>query len=167
MTLWSFSLDFHSLYFLCFRIWSSPAVAEDPRTISNWSESQNSVSSYLPCSLFFVKYLLSILVATVEKNISLNLIKVILKVGVIWKTCSRSLKLNWCCCLIRRIDRGSLSEVRKARFYLKLRFMLKYLNVWVMWSPISKLLCINCFCMNMNCFDLESEFDEFARYMLL
>jgi len=47
------------------------------------------------------------------------LIKVILKVGVIWKTCSRSLELDWCYCLIGEIDRGSLSEVREARFYLK------------------------------------------------
>jgi len=33
---------------------------------------------------------------TVEKSVPLNLIKVILKVCVIWKTCSRSLKLDWC-----------------------------------------------------------------------
>jgi len=36
---------------------------------------------------------------TVEKSIRLNLIKVMLKVGVIWKTCSRSLKLDWGYCL--------------------------------------------------------------------
>jgi len=54
---------------------------------------------------------------TVKKSVPLNLIKVILKVGVIWKTCSRSLKLNWYCCLIGGIDRGSLSEVREASTY--------------------------------------------------
>jgi len=40
---------------------------------------------------------------TVEKSISLNLIKVILKVGVIWKTCSRSLKLDRGYCLTEEL----------------------------------------------------------------
>jgi len=51
---------------------------------------------------------------TVEKTVLLNLIKVILKVGVIWKTCSRSLKLDRGYCLIGGIGRGSLPEVRGA-----------------------------------------------------
>ena len=66
------------------------------------------------CSLFFIKFLSSILMGTVKKSIPLNLIKVILKVGVIWKTFSRSLKLDWGYCLTERIGRRSLSEVREA-----------------------------------------------------
>jgi len=56
----------------------------------------------------------SILMGTVEKSVPLNLIKVILKVSVIWKTCSRSLKLERDYCLIGGIGRGSLSEIRGA-----------------------------------------------------
>jgi len=42
------------------------------------------------------------------------LIKIILKVGVIWITCSRSLELAYYNCLIEGSDRGSLSKVREA-----------------------------------------------------
>ena len=51
---------------------------------------------------------------TVEKSVPLNLIKVILKVSVIWKTCSRSLKLDQGYCLIGGIGRGSLFKVKGA-----------------------------------------------------
>jgi len=33
-------------------------------------------------------------VGTVEKSFPLNLIKIVLKVGVIWKTCFRSLEMD-------------------------------------------------------------------------
>jgi len=55
-------------------------------------------------------------VRVVEKSVSPNFIKIILKFGVIWITCSKSLKLEWCFCLIGEIDRGSSSKVRKASF---------------------------------------------------
>jgi len=45
-------------------------------------------------SLFFAKFLSSILIGTVEKSVSLNLIKIILKFGFILMTCSRSLKIG-------------------------------------------------------------------------
>jgi len=67
----------------------------------------------------FLKFLSSILVRTIEKSVPLNLIKIILKLGVIWITCSRSLKLDSCYFLIGEINRGSLYEVREANFYLK------------------------------------------------
>jgi len=45
----------------------------------------------IPYSLFFAKFLSSILMGTVEKSISLNLIKIILKFGFVLITFSRSL----------------------------------------------------------------------------
>jgi len=53
-------------------------------------------------------------VGIIEKSVLLNLIKIILKVGVNWITCSRSLELDYCHCLIGRTDRGSSSKVREA-----------------------------------------------------
>jgi len=59
-------------------------------------------------------FLSSILVGTVEKSVSLNLVNIILKVGVIWITCSRSLELDYCHCLIGGSDKRSSSKVREA-----------------------------------------------------
>jgi len=42
------------------------------------------------------------------------LINIILKVGVIWITYSRSLELDYCHCLIGGSDRGSSSKLREA-----------------------------------------------------
>jgi len=44
--------------------------------------------------MFFLEFLSSILVGTIEKSVYLNLIKIILKFHFVWINCSRSLKIE-------------------------------------------------------------------------
>jgi len=53
-------------------------------------------------------------VEIIEKSFPLNLINIIVEVGVIWITYSRSLELDYCHYLIGGSDRWSSSKVRKA-----------------------------------------------------
>jgi len=67
--------------------------------------------------MFFLKFLSSILLGTVETSISLNLTKIILKFGFVWITCSRSLEIGLMS--LTRLDGlfwRSSSQVRKASF---------------------------------------------------
>jgi len=63
---------------------------EPPKTVSKVVP----IYSENPLFSVLLEFLSSILVETVEKCVPLNLIKSILKFGVIWITCSRSLEFG-------------------------------------------------------------------------
>jgi len=68
----------------------------------------------ISCSMLFLEVLSSILVGTIEKNVYLNLIKIILKFCFVWVNCSRSLKIElMSLSVLEKLFWRSLFQVRK------------------------------------------------------